>query len=155
MLSKTVEYALRAAVYLATRPGEPVTTEEVAERTQVPAPYLAKILQSMAREGLVKSQRGVGGGVTLAKPPEELTILEVVNAVEPLPRIPVCPLGLAAHGSRLCPLHARLDAAVAAMEDAFRSTTLAEVLAEPSESYPLCEVPPTDKRVPLPLKKRG
>ena len=69
MFSQTVEYALRAAVCLAAKAGEPATTEEVAERTRVPAPYLAKILQGLVRAGLVKSQRGVGGGVTLARDP--------------------------------------------------------------------------------------
>jgi Rrf2 family protein len=153
MLSQTVEYALRAAVYLATRPGEPVTTEEVAERTRVKAPYLAKILQALTKKGLVKSQRGVGGGVTLAKAPEDLTILEVVNAVEPLQRITTCPLGLPTHGKRLCPLHKKLDSAIAAVEEAFGSTTLADILAEPAASVPLCEIPDGfGSRIPLPVK---
>ena len=151
MFSQTVEYALRAAVCLAAKAGEPATTEEVAERTKVPAPYLAKILQGLVRAGLVKSQRGVGGGVTLAKDPAELTILEVVNAVEPIQRIKTCPLGLTTHGPRLCPLHRRVDAALAAVEAAFGSTTLAEVLGEPSASVPLCDVP-GGKRVPLKVK---
>ena len=79
--------------------------------------------------------------MTLVKSPEELTILEVVNAVEPIQRIRVCPLGLATHGIRLCPLHRRLDEAMAMVEDAFRRTTLAEVLAEPTQSVPLCDFP--------------
>jgi DNA-binding IscR family transcriptional regulator len=80
--------------------------------------------------------------MVLAKAPSALTILEVVNAVEPLGRIRQCPLGLTAHGVRLCPLHRRLDGALAMVEEAFRQTTLAEILAEPSASHPLCEVPP-------------
>jgi Rrf2 family protein len=150
MLTDTVEYALRAAVYLATRPGEAVTTGEVADRTQVPAAYLAKILQGLAKAGIVKAQRGVGGGVSLAKPASELTILEVVNAVEPIQRIKTCPLKLSAHGTRLCPLHKRLDAALEQVELAFAGTTLAEVLAEPSSSVPLCDVP---GRVPLKVRR--
>ncbi len=156
MFSDTVEYALRAVVFLATRPGEAVTTGEVAERTQVPAAYLAKILQGLARAGLVRSQRGVGGGVSLAKPADELTILEVVNAVEPIKRIQTCPLKLASHGPRLCPLHRRMDAALAHVETAFARTTLAEVLAEPTSSVPLCDVPcdpDRPRRVPLKVRK--
>src|SRR5581483_2327474 len=90
---------------------------------------------------IVHSQRGVGGGMTLTRPPAELTILEVVNAVEPIQRIRTCPLGLAGHGVNLCPLHRRLDDAMATVESAFGGTTLAEVLAEPAESVPLCEFP--------------
>lgn len=154
MFSQTVEYALRAAVYLAARDGAPATTEDVAARTRVPAPYLAKVLQGLVRAGLVKSQRGVGGGVTLARDPAELTILEVVNAVEPIKRITTCPLGLPGHGARLCPLHKRVDAALAAVEAAFGGTTLAEVLGEPSASAPLCDVP-AGKRVPLAVKGKS
>lgn len=154
MFSQTVEYALRAAVDLASRGGEPATTDEVARRTQVPVAYLAKILQGLAKAGIVRSQRGVGGGVALAKPPEDLTILEVVNAVDPIRRIKTCPLKLSSHGTRLCPLHRRVDDALAAVEAAFANTTLAEVLAEPSSSVPLCETPDDRRRVPLTVKKR-
>jgi Rrf2 family protein len=147
MFSQTVEYALRAVVCLAGTPDEPNTTDQVAERTRVPAPYLAKILQGLVRAGIVRSQRGVGGGVMLARRPEEVTILDVVHAVEPsaVRRITTCPLGLSAHGTNLCPLHKRLDAALGMVERAFAGTTLAEVLAEPSASVPLCDVPPTQE----------
>jgi Rrf2 family protein len=141
MFSKTVEYALRAAVYLAGK-AEPATTEQIAAATKVDQPYLVKVLQRLRKAGLVRTQRGVGGGVRLARPPEKVNILEVVNAVDPIHRIRSCPLGLAAHGVRLCPLHKRVDAALASVEKAFRATTLAEILAEPSESVPLCDFPP-------------
>lgn len=141
MFSQTVEYALRAAVYLAGEAPEPRTTDQVASATRVPKAYLSKVLQGLVRAGVVHSRRGLGGGMTLAKSPGGLTILEVVDAVEPIGRIRTCPLGLSSHGVNLCPLHRRLDAAMASVEDAFRRTTLAEVLAEPTGSIPLCEFP--------------
>jgi len=140
MFSQTVEYALRAVAHLAYEAPNPRTTEQVAEATRVPPAYLSKVLQALSRGGIVKSQRGVGGGISLARPAEELTILEVVNAVEPIQRIKTCPLGLKSHGVRLCPLHRRIDDALATVEAAFATTTLAEVLAEPTHSPPLCEV---------------
>jgi Rrf2 family protein len=141
LFSKTVEYALRAVAHLAYEAPNARTTEQIAEATRVEsATYLSKVLQELARKGLVKSQRGIGGGITLAKPAEELTILEVVNAVEPIERIRSCPLGLKSHGVRLCPLHRRIDDAMAMVEAAFAKTTLAEVLSEPTHSPPLCEV---------------
>jgi DNA-binding IscR family transcriptional regulator len=79
--------------------------------------------------------------MTLSRPADELTILEVVNAVEPVKRIRTCPLGIAAHGVNLCPLHSRLDQALAMVEKALGSTTLADVLAEPTKSIPLCPFP--------------
>lgn len=146
MLSQTVEYALRAVVYLADQHSSPLTTEQIATRTRVPKAYLSKILQNLVRAEVVHSQRGLGGGMTLARSPDELTILDVVNAVEPIARIRSCPLGLTTHGVRLCPLHRRLDNALALVEDAFAKTTLRDVIAEPSRSTPLCEVPKSAKQ---------
>jgi Rrf2 family protein len=149
MFSQTVEYALRAVVYLAYEAPDARTTEQIHQATKVKKAYLSKILQGLAKKGIVSTQRGVGGGVSLAKPPDELTILDVVNAVEPIERITTCPLGLAAHGVKLCPLHKRMDAALATVEKAFRETTLAEVLAEPGESVPLCDGPPSPQALKL------
>jgi Rrf2 family protein len=141
MFSQTVEYALRAMVHLASTAPEPQTTEQIARRTQVPQAYLSKVLQSLVQAGLVRSQRGIGGGMALARPPAEITILAVVNAVDPIKRLRTCPLNLAAHGVRLCPLHKRVDQALALVEEAFASTTLQEVIDEPSDSIPLCDFP--------------
>lgn len=141
MFSQTVEYALRAVVLLADRAPDACTTDQIAVATKVPKPYLSKVLQGLSRAGVVHTQRGIGGGVTLVKTPAELTILDVVNAVEPIQRIHTCPLGLSAHGVKLCPLHHRVDQALAMVETAFRDTTLAEILAEPTSSVPLCNVP--------------
>ncbi|MFO0944324.1 MAG: Rrf2 family transcriptional regulator [Planctomycetota bacterium] len=141
MFSQTVEYALRAVVHLADQAPHPRTTEQIAAATKVPHAYLSKVLQNLSKGGIVLTQRGVGGGAMLAKAPEELTILEVVNAVDPIRRIKVCPLGLEAHGVHLCPLHRRVDNAMAMVEDAFRHSTLAEILAEPTQSVPLCSFP--------------
>ena len=141
MFSQKVEYALRAVVCLAADTSTPRTVEYVAHATRVSQTYLAKVIQELVHAGVLRSQRGVGGGISLVKSPAELTILEVVNAVDPITRINHCPLGLAAHGVNLCPLHKRVDQAMALVEDAFRKTTLAEVLTEPTTSVPLCDFP--------------
>jgi Rrf2 family transcriptional regulator, nitric oxide-sensitive transcriptional repressor len=146
MFSQTVEYALRAVVYLADQSPNACTTDQISEATQVPKPYLSKVLQNLGRSDIVRSQRGIGGGVSLVKAPEDLTILEVVDAVEPIVRIEQCPLGLKAHGKHLCPLHQRMDDALAMVQQAFGKTTLAEILAEPSRSIPLCPNPGTGQR---------
>jgi len=141
MFSQTVEYALRAVVHLSRHAPGAQTTDQIARATMVPKAYLSKVLQGLVKSGMVKSLRGVGGGVSLIRDPETLTILEVVNAVEPIQRIRSCPLGLASHGVKLCPLHARVDLALERVEEAFGTTTLAEILREPGESVPLCEFP--------------
>lgn len=150
MFSQTVEYALRAIVFLAGKPFEsalPQNSEQIATTTKVPHAYLSKVLKQLTEAGLIHSRRGVNGGFVLARDPSELTILEVVNAVDPIQRIKKCPLGLSSHGIRLCPLHMRMDQALASVEHAFAATTLAEILADPNPSVPLCNFPekPTSK----------
>ena len=141
MFSQTVEYALRAMVQLSYVAPVACSTNTLAETTLVPRAYLSKVLQGLRRSGLITSQRGVGGGVALARSSSEITILQVVNAVEPIQRIPTCPLGLAAHGRRLCPLHRKMDNAMATVEQSLGSTTLAEIVNPHAQgSKPLCDV---------------
>lgn len=139
MISQTVEYALRAIVTIAQHDGQPCTAQQISQITQVPAPYLSKLMQGLVRTGLVGSQRGLHGGFILTQEPSELTVWDVVDAVEPIQRIQECPLGIKSHGSTLCPLHRRLDRAMAMVEEQFRGTTIADVLAEPGSTTPLCE----------------
>jgi Rrf2 family protein len=144
MISQTAEYALRAIVYLAGQ-DTPRTTAEIAQTTRAPAGYLAKIMQSLSRAGLVKSQRGLNGGFKLAHDPRELSILAVVSAVDPIQRFPECPLGIPSHGRRLCPLHYRLDQAAAMVEKAFADTMVAELLPARRERRAVCRFPMESK----------
>ena len=133
MISQTIEYALRAVVCLARNPGQPQVTRNIAATMSVPPSYMAKVLQALVRGGIVRSTRGLHGGFELSKEPSALSLLDVVNAVSPIQRIESCPLDLESHSSQLCPLHKRLDHALSLVEDAFRSTTLSELIAEPNE----------------------
>jgi Rrf2 family transcriptional regulator, nitric oxide-sensitive transcriptional repressor len=139
MISQSVEYALRAVVTIAQHDGQPCTARKLAEITQVPGAYLSKLMQGLVRGGVVHSQRGLHGGFVLTKEPKKLTILEVVEIVDPIKRIRKCPLGLQSHGTNLCPLHRRLDEAMEHTEKTFRRTTVAELLAQPGSVTPLCE----------------
>ena len=141
MISQTAEYALRAIVYLADQDGEAQTTAQIAAATQVPAGYLSKVMQGLSRARLVNSQRGLRGGFTLVDKPDELSVLDVVNAVDPIRRFHECPLGIETHGTSLCPLHRKLDDAAAQVEVAFRDTTVSELLAVPRPRKPLCRFP--------------
>lgn len=87
----------------------------------------------------MQSQRGLHGGFVLTKSPEELAVWDVIDVVEPFKRIRECPLELNSHGTNLCPLHRRLDNAMASVEEAFRTTTIAELLNEQGSVTPLCE----------------
>ncbi len=149
MLSQTVEYALRSMAVLAQASPNAKRTSEIARIAKVPPAYLVKILQSLIRAGLVQSKRGVSGGVTLNKAPEQISILDVVNAVDPVPRIRTCPLGLKAHGIKLCPLHSKMDAVLESMEKSFSTTNLSEII-ETKVARLNCAFPPhTSSKAPI------
>jgi Rrf2 family protein len=82
-LTRKSEYAIRGIVYLAARPIDKVCLRsDIAAAVDVPPTFLAKIFQQFSKIGLVKSFRGTGGGFMLGRAPENITLLEVVEAVE-------------------------------------------------------------------------
>jgi Rrf2 family protein len=83
------DYAARALLSLALHGSDrPTSVKEIAERTHLPQPYLEQILLSVKGAGLVRSKRGVGGGYVLARPPVEITLADIVAAVEG-PQLPL------------------------------------------------------------------
>lgn len=132
MLSQTAEYALRAAVYLASVAPEVKTAVAISDVVKIPVPYLSKVLQNLAKGRIVASQRGLHGGFALAKPAEEISVLDVVNCVDSLERPTHCPLGIPDHIG-LCPLHRRLYEAISELQASLGRTTLAEMLEPTAE----------------------
>ncbi len=130
MLSQTVEYALRAMIYLASFGDSAVNCETLSGQTRVPAGYLSKVMRDLVCANLVRSYRGPHGGFTIARHPDTISLLDVVNAVDPIHRIGSCPLDNPLH-STLCPLHKRLDDAIEHVERTFRETSLGSVLSGP------------------------
>lgn len=137
-ISQTAEYALRAVVWLARDPNAALGTPRIAAATRVPPGYLSRVLQSLARAGLVESNPGRTGGFRLSRPPTRISVLDVINAVDRVERIERCPLGLKSHRGGLCPLHRRLDEAAAMVQKAYAETTIAAILAEDTTRRPLC-----------------
>ncbi|MCW2974846.1 MAG: transcriptional regulator, BadM/Rrf2 family [Actinomycetia bacterium] len=77
------DYAVRAAVELASvGTGEPVKAEDIAEAQSIPLNFLENILAELRRAGIVESRRGAAGGYLLARAPEEVSIADVIRAVE-------------------------------------------------------------------------
>jgi Rrf2 family transcriptional regulator, cysteine metabolism repressor len=75
-------YAVVAMAELARSGQRPVPIAQIAERRQMPVQFLEQLFSTLRRDGLLQSQRGVKGGYTLARPPEEITVLEVVQALD-------------------------------------------------------------------------
>jgi Rrf2 family iron-sulfur cluster assembly transcriptional regulator len=78
------DYASRALLSLALHAdlGQPTAVRDIADRTGLPQPYLEQILLALKGAGLVRSKRGVGGGYVLARPAEDITLGQIVSAVE-------------------------------------------------------------------------
>lgn len=130
MFSMTTEYALRASVFLSESMGEVQTASRVAEATKTPVRYASRVLQLLVEGGLATSQRGPSGGFALSRAPTEITLLDVVQAIEPIQRILKCPLDLPEHARELCPLHEALDSVASNAERTLGSMTLADVMAQ-------------------------
>lgn len=83
MLTKAGEYAVRCMLYLTTAStGSVVARRDISETMDIPGPFLAKIAQELARAGLIQIVQGARGGYRLLRAPEEVTLLDVVEAVE-------------------------------------------------------------------------
>ncbi len=127
MISSTATYALRAVVYLASQPGSYVCRSEISDATLVPHEYLLKVLNLLDEAEIVESRRGPGGGYRLRVSPDELSSLRVVLAVDSIPRLKSCPLGIPGH-KKLCPLHKLLDESARRVEEAFAEVNISDLL---------------------------
>ena len=82
-ITKQADYALRAVVFLARLDfGERASTKDIAGKQQIPPSFLAKIVSQLSIAGLIQTARGAHGGVSLARPPEEISILDIVEAID-------------------------------------------------------------------------
>ena len=118
----------RAVVCLASDPDRMIGGTEISESMDIPGSYVVKVLQQLVKADIVTSQRGKGGGFSLALPASEISLLAVINVFEPIPRIKKCPLNLPQHCKKLCPLHSKLDASYAQMEETFGSSYISEMI---------------------------
>lgn len=131
MITVTGEYALRAVLQLSRRHPAPQTAAEVARATGMPLGYLSKIMQSLVKAQVVQSQRGLRGGFHLARGPEEISVLQVINAAgPPIPRMRRCPLAANDHAGD-CPIRRLADDGVRLIEDAFHSIKMDALLRLP------------------------
>jgi Rrf2 family protein len=90
-ITRQADYALRAALYLAAlAPGQKAATAEIAERQCIPPSFLAKIIAQLSIVGLIQTSRGARGGVSLSRPADQVSILEIVEAIDGPLSLNVC-----------------------------------------------------------------
>ncbi len=109
LFSRECEYALQAVLYLALkRDGEMTSSREITKRLRIPYHFIGKILQRLARKGLLKSSKGPSGGFSLAVPARSITLLQVIEAVDGAGFARTCLLGFSrCSGDHPCAVHAQ------------------------------------------------
>ena len=132
LISKSCEYGLRAALFIAARgAGGFVPIRDISRELGISFHFLTKILQKLTQEGLLKSYRGPSGGVALARPAREISMLEIVRAIEERDIFTSCALGLkGCSDATPCPLHRVWAQERARIEKMFGGVTL-DKLAKP------------------------
>lgn len=130
LLSQTAEYALRAMTWLAVAPrGAPVRARDLSVDTGIPAHYLSKVLRRLVLSGLLTSQKGQGGGFSLARTPDQISFLEILSAVDAYPTAGRCAFGWGSCSEvQPCPLHPAWSALHDHLEEWATNTTLADVI---------------------------
>lgn len=128
-LSKLADYGIVIATHLARHADGQQTALEIAEATRVPSPMTSKVLKLLVRGGTLASHRGAHGGYSLARPPAEVTVAEVIEALDgPIALTSCLDPGPGECGlSDLCPARANWQQINQAIRDALASVTLAEM----------------------------
>jgi len=131
-ITRQAEYAIRTLLELASlSPGEVLASKVISERQEIPEDFLKKIVQLLSLSGLVVTQRGTQGGVKLAKPKDQITIADVIAAVEgPLAINPCLAPGYTCKNMKTCPVRPVLARAQKAFIAELKKETLADLLAK-------------------------
>lgn len=142
-ISRKIEYGLRAMIFLASQPPERVISfREIARRMDVPVDFMAKILKTLVVRKVVRSTRGAHGGYSLARPSREISMLDVIEAVEGPVRVNVCQDGH--HGcklSRSCTMYGVWKLGQERMLEVYRAATLDQLAVSELRQPPRASAP--------------
>ena len=137
-LNRVTDYAVVVLAQMAREPERLVTAPQLAQDAAMPTPTVAKVLKDLAREGVLESERGVHGGYRLARPPGEITMLQIIRALEGPVSLTACVDGT--EGScgveSLCPMRGNWDRVNHAIREALESVSLAD-MAIPAAKFEL------------------
>ncbi len=136
-LSKTTDYGIVLMAQLASSPDRaPQNARELAQSADLPIPMVSKILKALAREGLLVSQRGSKGGYQLARPPESLTVSEMIRVLDGPVALTDCAIGpaLCSHES-LCSVREPWQLISRVVEKALADVTLADLVQRRASAF--------------------
>jgi Rrf2 family protein len=152
-LSQSVGYAIQALSCLGNDAPSTKLIRDIAKQTGVPPAYLAKLIKRLADANLVTSKRGIKGGTWLRRPPEEITLMEISEAIDGRKWLGRCLLGLEeCTDERACPTHEFWRKARAGIQKKLEETSLADVMKfEANKAMREVKAPPSS----TPTKKVG
>ena len=131
-ITRETDYAIRCVLYLTARTDRTVMVDEIAREMATPKSFLAKILQKLVRAGIVKSFRGVKGGFRLERKPEEITLLDVIEATQGVIALNVCAVDDTVCGfSSTCVVHPVWVKLRGEFNDLLKQHNFAEISASP------------------------
>jgi Rrf2 family nitric oxide-sensitive transcriptional repressor len=137
-LTLHTDYALRTLIYLGLRPGRRVSIRDIAKSYRISENHLVKVVHNLGRGGFLQTTRGKGGGLQLARPPEEIRIGDVVRFTEEDMALVTCFQAPAEGGGcallNICRLQSLLGEALAAFMAVLDSRTLADLIASPNRA---------------------
>lgn len=140
MLSNSCKYGIRAVVYLASRhTRENIGIKEISKDLGLPSPFLAKILQQLARNKILVSVKGPNGGFSLKKKPESITMLDIVKIIDGDDLFKNCLIhdGSCAEtkkNRKACPVHDGYSGIRSEITSLFRKKTIADLARTADES---------------------
>lgn len=145
-LNRITDYAVVVLAQMAREPNRLVTGPQLAQDSAMPMPTVAKVLKDLTREGVLVSERGAHGGYRLARPPSEITVLQIIRALEGPVSLTACVDGTEGNCDveSLCPMRGNWDRVNGAIRTALESVSLAD-MAVPSLKFDLAPA-----RVPHP-----
>ncbi|MFN3404628.1 MAG: RrF2 family transcriptional regulator [Cytophagaceae bacterium] len=132
MLSKSCEYALRAVFYITVnaKDGKNVGIKEISEELDMPAPFLAKIMQSLAKNKIVNSIKGPNGGFFI-KNPKKISLIDIVESIDGTEFFHRCTMGLKKCSNvKPCPIHNQMKGYRDELKTVLSQKTLDQVMAE-------------------------
>nr|WP_319400606.1 Rrf2 family transcriptional regulator [uncultured Carboxylicivirga sp.] len=140
MLSNTCKYAIRAVIYLAVNEdgGKKIGIKQISKELDIPTPFLGKILQSLAKQKLLKSTKGPHGGFGLGRLPEEITLYDIVSIIDGEDVFTNCLIGLKSCKSnhtegKACPVHDQYSAIRQQMKEFFANETIQKIITNMKE----------------------
>jgi Rrf2 family iron-sulfur cluster assembly transcriptional regulator len=129
--SSACEYGIRGLAHLVTLgEGQRALVRDIAAAEDIPGPFLGKVFQSLAKQGVLNSNKGPGGGFSLARDPKKITLFEIRAAIDGIGDLEACAVGLSTcSDDNPCPLHETWKPIRKKIQEYLHKTTLAQMAA--------------------------